>query len=487
MKQLIISVNLLLVLFSQINFAQNYNDALILSEPGLFPGARALSMGNSYTALSNDFTGVFFNPAGIGLIKKVQLTGGMYLNSFENNTTFFNNRTDASQNKVNINQFGVIYPVPTLRGSLVFALGYNQAKDFNRIMEFDGFNNANNSMIQDLTGEYNEQVPITNELGLAYEIVDPITEQYIRDTTLIDGLLNQSGMIRKEGSFGKWSFAGSIELVKDFFIGATFNILSGNFKSDSDYREDDTKNNYGINSELVPGNSDTRDFLSFYMNDIIDWDLSGWDANIGFLYNWQNHFRFGAAVKFPSYFTIKETFYVDAYSEFGTGAGFDLEPDIVDNIEYGIRTPFEYSVGLSGTASFITLNGDIRIIDYTQMEFNEGFDSQYRIERQQEIEDLFTTVINYHLGAEFSLTGYPMSFRIGGMYLPSPYNNDPSEYDKKYITAGLGLKFGEIFGVDLAYAYGWWKDFGDNYGVNVSRTYQDISVNNFILSFQASL
>jgi hypothetical protein len=73
------------------------------------------------------------------------------------------------------------------------------------------------------------------------------------------------------------------------------------------------------------------------------------------------------------------------------------------------------------------------------------------------------------------------------MYLPSPYNNDPSEYDKKYITAGLGLKFGEIFGVDLAYAYGWWKDFGDNYGVNVSRTYQDISVNNFILSFQASL
>ena len=44
-----------------------------------------------------------------------------------------------------------------------------------------------------------------------------------------------------------------------------------------------------------------------------------------------------------------------------------------------------------------------------------------------------------------------------------------------------------MFTVDVAYAYGWWKDFGDNYGVNVSRTFQDITVNNLIVNFSVNL
>jgi len=55
---------------SVFSFAQNYNDALLLSEPGLFSSARALGMGNSYTALSDDYSAVVFNPAGLGLAKK---------------------------------------------------------------------------------------------------------------------------------------------------------------------------------------------------------------------------------------------------------------------------------------------------------------------------------------------------------------------------------------------------------------------------------
>jgi len=480
-------INIFLVAFLSCTiFSQNYNDALILSEPGLYTSARALSMGNSYTALSNDFSGVLFNPAGIGLIKKVQLAGGMNFNSFSNNTTFFNVQTNSSKNAVSLNQFGIVYPVPTLQGSWVFAIGYNRVKDFNRTLEFDGFNNANNSMIQDLTGEYNEQVPITNDLGLAYEIRDANTDQYIRDTTLIDGLLNQSGRIRKQGSIGKWSFSSSIEVAKGFFIGGTLNILSGTFKSDKDYWEDDTKNIYGTGIELVPGDPTTRDFETFYLNDIIDWNLSGWDANVGILYNWKDLFRFGASVKFPSYFTVKETYYVDATSDFGVSNGYALNP-IVDKIEYGIRTPFEYSLGASGKFSILTLSGDVKIIDYTQMEFNKGFDSQYRIERKREIEDLFTTVVNFHAGAELVIPRLPIFGRIGIMYLPSQFAGDPSEFDKKYITGGVGVYLAEMFKIDLAYAYGWWKDFGDNYGINVSRTFQDINVNSFIVNFAVSL
>ncbi|MEJ2104613.1 MAG: hypothetical protein P8X47_08560 [Ignavibacteriaceae bacterium] len=284
--------------------AQNYNDALVLSEPGLYTGARALSMGNSFTSISDDLSGLLFNPAGIGLVKNVKLYGGLNFNSFNNNTTFFGKSTSSDKSSVNLNQFGLLYPLPVIQGSWVFGFGYNRAKDFNRTMEFDGFNNGNNSMIQNLTGVYNEQVPITNDLGLAYEIRNPQTNEYIKDTTLIDGLLNQSGKIKKQGSIDKWSFATSVEVAKGFFIGGTFNILSGKYKSESDYWEDDVNNVYV--DPLDPSEpTASSNFQSFYLNDVIDWDLSGWDAQIGALYNWLDKFRFGATVKFPSYFTIK--------------------------------------------------------------------------------------------------------------------------------------------------------------------------------------
>ena len=264
----IIFATIAFILCFNLGFSQNYNDALLLSQPGLYSDARALGMGNSFSSLSNDFAGVLFNPAGIGLMKKGEISGGMSLNAFNNSTTFYGTTTSADQTSVDFKQIGIVYPVPTFRGSLVFAIGYNQVKDFNGIMEFDGYNSGNTSMIQDVTGDYNyDENRLQINLGLAYEIRDPQQIIY-KDTTLINGMLNQSGGIDKKGGIGKWSFASSFEAAKGFFIGGTFNIVTGSYKSDSDYWEDDTKNIYGSNIELVPGDATTGDFQSFYLNEL---------------------------------------------------------------------------------------------------------------------------------------------------------------------------------------------------------------------------
>jgi hypothetical protein len=478
---------LVIVIINVNTVAQNYNDALLLSEPGILTSARALAMGNSYTALSNDYSGVLFNPAGLGLIKKTDLSLSMNYNSFDNQTTFFNKTLDASQTAVNFNQIGFVYPLPTVKGSLVFAMGYNRTKEFNSIMEFDGFNGNNNSMIQFVTGDVNDEVPITNDIGLAYEIRDSQLNSYIKDTTLINGMLNQSGTIKKQGNLGNWSFASSLEIAKGLFIGGTFNILTGNYKSDRDYWEDDTQNIYGNNIELVPNDPTTQDFQTFYMNDIIEWDLSGWDSKLGLLYNFEDFFRFGGAVKFPSFWNVKETFYVDATSQFGTGSVYQLDPKLVDNIEYEIKTPFEYSAGVALHLLILTVSGDAKIIDYREMEFTQGFSDEYRIERNKEIEDLFRAALTLNVGAELKVPALPIYGRIGAMYVQSPYADDPAEFDKKYLTAGGGIIFADAFSIDVAFVHGWWEDYGDNYGFNQSRTYQDINIQNVILGISAKL
>jgi hypothetical protein len=484
----IIFSTIVIILCFNLGFSQNYNDVLLLSQPGLYSDARALGMGNSFTSLSNDFAGVLFNPAGIGLMKKGEISGGLSLNTFYNNTTFYGSTTNADQTSVDFTQFGIAYPVPTFRGSLVFAIGYNQVKDFNGIMEFDGYNSGNTSMIQDVTGEYNyDEEPYTNILGLAYEIRDPETNGYIKDTTRISGLLNQSGGIDKDGGIGKWSFASSFEAAKGFYIGGTFNIITGSYESDSDYWEADTKDNYGINLPLDPSDATTRDFQSFYQNRIIDWDLSGWDFQFGILYNYNDKFRFGASVKFPSYITVEENFVVNAESYFGTGYEYSLYPAIYSPIEYEIRTPYEYTLGASASVSMITLAADIKIMDYTQMEFTEGFSYDYIAARQDEIDELMTTTIDYHLGAEVKIPNIPVFGRAGFMYFQSPFDGDPDEFNKKYVTAGAGAVIEEQFIIDFAYTYGWWQDYGDNYGVNVSRTFQDINIDNMILTLTVRL
>ena len=73
-----IKFSLVIILLSiTSSFAQNYNDALRLGLPGLGSNARALGMGNSFISISDDASAAFFNPAGFGLMKKMEFSGGL--------------------------------------------------------------------------------------------------------------------------------------------------------------------------------------------------------------------------------------------------------------------------------------------------------------------------------------------------------------------------------------------------------------------------
>jgi hypothetical protein len=118
--------------------------------PGLGSNARALGMGNSYLSLSDDGSASFFNPAGLGLVKKIEFLGGIDITSYNNSTKFFNQTTNSNSSQTKLDNISLTLPLPTIRGSLVFGLSYNTTKDFVGSLEFNGFNNGSNSKIQSL-------------------------------------------------------------------------------------------------------------------------------------------------------------------------------------------------------------------------------------------------------------------------------------------------------------------------------------------------
>ncbi len=470
MKRLAILISLLLTVFT---VAQNFNDALRLSGEGLGANARALGMGDAFHAVSDDYSAMYFNPAGLAQIRRMEMAGSFDYNSYSNSVNLLGNSVDSDENALSIGEFGMVVPLPTMRGSIVLGLAYTRDRNFTRIYEFDGFNSNGTTQIENLTMLNN---PIAYELYL---------NDYSNEdghTTKINGNLNQSGKTLQEGYTGKWAFSGAAEVARNLYAGFSLNMLTGEFESDKRYYEDDTRNFYGSSVQLVDGNSSTSDFRTFHLNDIIKWDITGFDFKVGLLYNHFNRFRVGLAVKTPSQYTITETYTIDSYSEFA--ARTYTYPTYTEEIEYDIETPYEFTAAGAVNLFPVMLSGEVTYIDYSEMEFTDGFgDAGELVWRNQEIKDLMKSVFNMKTGIEFNIASLDTRLRGGFIYKPSAFDGDPSEYDKKYITAGVGFLPNDFISVDAGYAYGWWDSITDNYGdPGTSRGEETITTNKFVLS-----
>lgn len=456
------------IFLSVFTLAQNYNDAIRVGFPGLGPDARALGMGNAFVAIGDNAAATFYNPAGLALIKNSMLSAGFDFANFNNDVSFFGNETSTKTNGTKFNQASIVLPFPTKRGSMVVGIGYNQSKDLSGIITFDGFNDGPTSKIQSLL-----DTDVPYDLFLTDEL----------NNTPINGNLNQSGTILNSGSINNWDFAGAIEVAKNTFIGGSFTIHTGNFESNNDYYEDDTRNIYEGITAL--GEPQTEDFRTFNFKNLLRWDIGGWSGKLGMMYQWEAFMRLGLSVQFPKIYTIEENFDVNGSSEFGTGQKYFLDPyKYSDQVKYDIQTPYEFTGGLAFNLSFLIITGQASIIDYTQMEFKnpEGIDLAFFSEQNSLIKQTMRVAYNGNVGAELTLPLVPIKLRAGAIYQQSPFEADDPEFDRKYLTAGVGFNFDGVFGIDLAYAYGWWKDISDNYDAGVSRTYQDIKQQTVMLT-----
>jgi len=461
-------------LFSSISFSQGVSDALRVGIDGLGANARALGMGNSYIGLSDDASAAFFNPAGFGLIKGIEFTGGLDYYNSSTNTTFFNNSSSSSNSATRLNNLSLVLPFPTTRGSLVFGISYHQTNTLDGQLSFSGFN-KNSSFINFLNSPPQDSY-------IPYDL-------YLTDTnfvTPLTGNLNQSGSILNSGAINNWTFSGAVEVAQNLYVGMNLNIINGDFKSINDYYEDDTQGFYS-NVETDPGNPNTLGFQTFYLKRVLDWGISGWNAKVGMLYQLKNNARIGITIQFPKTYDIKEQLTVNGHSIFANGTRYDLNSSYYSDsspVKYSIVTPYEIAGGFSYNLKGLILSGQATLIDYSQMQFEnpDGISQQTVDDANKSIKYLLGPVINYNLGAEYTIPDMGLRLRLGYMGQPSPYKNDPPEYSRKYITGGIGILAAKTVSIDLGYAHGWWKNYGDNYGSNISRTYQDITVDKLILT-----
>jgi len=440
-----------IILAPAVLMAQIPEDALRLGTPGIGVGARAIGMGGAYTGVANDFSAIYWNPAGLAQAVRGEFSAGLNYNNIGDNSTYFGTANQYSVNATNLNSLGLVYPLAVRRGSAVIAFGYDRQSSFAEGLSFSGFN-PNSSILQTYArnGDYE---PADLSGNLAYQL-------YLADTTLsgkwnspITGRLTQLGTILESGGLNNWSFAGAVDVGKNLSMGVTITYLSGSYRYDHTYREED-RNGYYANMPLAVYQS----FSSLAMNDYIDDDIAGWNAKFGLMYRVPDVFRLGITIKTPTAFNIHETFGTPAsnpvVATVGTGGASTtttFDPG-EGSSQYDITTPWVFGAGASVILGDLVLAADAEYTDWTQLEFSNA--NPDVIANNETIKQIFVGTATVRGGAEYDIHQIGLRLRAGYMLIPSPYRGDPSSFDQKYVTGGIGILLGEATMLDLAYAHG---------------------------------
>ena len=470
--------------------AQYAEDVLRFSQLGLASGARSLGMGTAAVGVAEDYSALFWNPAGLAQLRNYEFTAGLSFLNYSNSTKFLGVKKEAGNSVLNLNNLGIVYPVPTSRGSLTFAFGFNRVSNYSTQTEFSGFN-ASSSIVPSLIPDVdlmslsasNRQDYLDNNIPYQLFLADTLNGRFV--TSIYDSV-QQSATIREGGGVNHWSFGGAIDVARDLSLGATVSLVTGSYTYDREFRENDTRNVY----QKAP--SDTYGlFDQFSYVNTIKSDLTGFNALFGLMYRKQGKFRIGFTVRTPTYYTVKEKYSDEGQSRFdpnlnGVVDEFDIAFD--GSTEYSIITPSVLSLGASYQfRDLVVLSGDVEYTDWRDMKFetpNSSLEAENRL-----IQKIYRATINLRGGVEVTLWDLGIKLRGGVVVKPSAYEGDPSTFDQRYYTAGIGLELDKNTWLNAGYAFGQWKTFRDNYyygNATQSRTDESIKTQNLIvsLSFQ---
>ncbi|MCP4723497.1 MAG: hypothetical protein GY863_00600 [bacterium] len=411
-----------------------FNEISFLAEETGF-GARALAMGGAYVGLADDYSSIYWNPAGLGLLQRSQFLVSMKHNNNNLDAEFSSIMNDNSQSKTSLDAVGVAYVSEVARGSLVYAFGYNRVQNYNSLFGYAGM----------------------SQYILSFDINDETYD--FEDLTLDES-------IEIDGGLSQFSFAASMEVAPNIFVGGTFNYYTGENNYTQIFQEIDANDLY----DMVPGDLDRDKIEALTFS-----ELTGFDFLFGVTYQHSNNFRLGATVNIPRFISIKEEWSESDKIIFDDGFIDDVADDGV--FEYDVRMPFKFTFGGAYSVNNLILTGDLEFMDWSQFRFRDDFplgdytkgDANLNIKRSLE------ATISKRVGFEYRMPQQKAIIRGGYSHIPYPVKDADTALDRKFMSFGLGLLFDELTSLDIAYRRGWWESVYTNpyYGYEVPEKHVD--------------
>jgi hypothetical protein len=447
------------LLFVPTLYAQNEVDALRQAQRGNGIGARALAIGPAYSAISDDYAAVFFNPAGLGQIKRFEATLGFDFFDYSTNALYLNTSNAAAKSGNTLNSIGLVLPFPTYQGSFVVAVGYNRLQNFRAVQNVSAFNPSGSisDWFLSFTPRFDAQqrILLTDVGALAFNhyLMSDRNGQYV-DPLINRGQVFQRSDLLEDGGSNAFSISAAIEVAPALFIGATLNIISSYYTFSRDFSEHDDNHVY-------------PNFISLTLSESFETRTSGANLKAGLLYRPDSHWRLGLTLQIPSQLSLKDEFNTSLQTRYERppeGATRAVFNDALPKgaLEYQLQTPWIFGASFSFEESFFTLGAEVSYRDWTQLSYSSDAVSFTDINRT--IASELKGAFGLALGLELRPSFLPMRLRAGYGLEQSAFqyrlSDNPNERistsladARQTLSFGAGFLFQQTLALDMAYFF----------------------------------
>lgn len=399
-------------------------------------GARALGMGGAFISIADDATAASWNPGALIQLEKPELSLVVgHVSRTEDNT--FGDAPEASGEEsvdfTSLNYLSAAYPFTAAGRNMIVSLNYQQLYNFNR--EWDFILNSNDPVITSPIGYHYDQDGDLYALGLAY----------------------------------------SVQIHPSFSMGVTFNYWGDAIKNEweQNYRQSWQVDLGGILGHITATKKD-------------EYELDGWNANLGFLWHLTSKFTIGGVFKTPFDADIHHTMTLDNQSIFPTQPAADSTTHNTETYDEELTMPMSYGIGVSYRFNdAFTLAADVYRTHWEDFEYKDSQGNTSSPITGGDAGDVDPTTW-IRAGAEylFILNQYTVPVRAGLFYDPAPQKGSPD--DIYGFSLGSGFVWYDKFSFDVAYQYRFGSDLGEGTlnGIDFSQDLREHTIySSFIFYF----
>lgn len=374
-------------------------------------GARALGMGGAFIAIADDATTASWNPGGLIQLEKPEISAVVgHVDRSEDNDFGNNPEASGAQSIDNhdLNYFSAAYPFVAAGRNMIVSLNYQRLYDFDRRWDF------------------------------SLDMDDPLIPAPV------------SYHYEQEGAIYALGFAYSTEMTPRFSVGVTVNYWGNLADSDT------WKQNYRQQGELLlgafPGNFSSAKSETY--------DLTGWNANLGFLWRMSEHWTLGGVLKTPFTADIDHEVHSVNSVTYPTFPDADTHSSTTRRYDEHLQMPMSYGLGLAYRFSdAFTASADVYRTHWDDLMYeNHQGDKTSAISGDPIGSSNIDQTTWFRLAGEYLIIrNYVVPLRAGVFYDPGPAEGSPDSYYGVALGSGIGFK---RFSFDVAYQY----RFGDSVG-----------------------
>ncbi|MDE2705765.1 MAG: hypothetical protein F4Z57_01800 [Gemmatimonadetes bacterium] len=403
-------------------------------------GVRAMGMGGAFVGVADDFTAMYWNPAGLAQMQQREVQVSFLRNSRANDSIFNGTPGRSELTNTRFGSLGFVYPYPVYRGSLVLAAGLTRIKDFDWNLNLKG-----------------------DDQGLA-----------------------ANHALQHEGELALAGVSAAIDVSPAVSLGATLGLVSGEDEAVSEFDWADLE--------------DVFDEQRFRARDTFT-DEYKWTpyAVLGAMLRTprdEPRYRLGATFSTGGTHKIRYVFRGSSSDEGYNSVEYDDGtvqefPDEEWSNTYELALPFEFGVGASAAAlPGLTLAGSLHLAEWSQSEYKGADD--YGLRADTSFETQYRDVLRYHFGVEYQVPVVALDLRAGYFVDPVPFigprdpgSDDPPiriEEDRRFITLGAGILIDEAMQIDIAWVRGAFKQV-EEYSSELSDNVlsEDYAINRLVV------